>query len=88
MQPLVLDIRGNPIEDSYFSLIDKMLSKTVILCWDVKDLQRKADQIDFTSCIDSYEKGNKRLQKYYMNAHNPLKVVQPTEDMHLLVNNI
>jgi hypothetical protein len=43
MQPLVLDIRGNPIEDTYIFLIDKMLRKSVILCWDVKKLQRKAD---------------------------------------------
>jgi ribose 5-phosphate isomerase len=57
MQPLVLDIRGNPIEDAYLTLADKMLSKTVILGWDIKKLQRKADcLIDLTSYIDSFDK--------------------------------
>jgi hypothetical protein len=86
MQPLVLDIRGNPIEDAYLTLADKMLSKTVILGWDIKKLQRKADcLIDLTSYIYSFDKvdHSKKLK-----AYNPLKVVSATEDIHILVSSI
>lgn len=59
MQPLILDVRGNPLEDSYTVFTDYMLHNTVLLCWGIKNLERyNVTNIDLTSTFESIASEN------------------------------
>jgi len=53
MQPIILDVRGNPLEDYLTRLTDILFKKTVVFTWNEKPSSNK---IDLSSIFESIAK--------------------------------